>query len=269
MKNIYKIVIPIAGMAAFMLFTAELNNGSGSPGGKTGSPGDGNATCTQCHGGTASAQTGWITTNIPATGWIPGQTYTITATLTHSGANRYGFELTAENSTGTKTGTFSLINASETKLTNAGKAVSHTFSGTTGAGGSKTWTANWQAPVSGTGTVSFYAAFNAANGNGTTSGDVIYTSSLMVPEAITASVPSNPGLAAVKLFPNPATETVYLTHPESQEGIVYQILDLSGKIWKSGISKGTETEIAVDGLPRGIYLMTSGLNEKVFRLVLR
>jgi hypothetical protein len=74
--------------------------------------------------------------------------------LTHSGANRYGFESRLKTAP-YKDRNFSLINASETKLTNAGKAVSHTLSGTTGAGGSKTWTANWQAPVSGTGTVGF------------------------------------------------------------------------------------------------------------------
>ena len=36
----------------------------GSPGGKTGSPGDGGANCTQCHAGTPQPATGWINTNI-------------------------------------------------------------------------------------------------------------------------------------------------------------------------------------------------------------
>lgn len=157
---------------------------TGSPGAKTGSPGDGGATCTQCHGGTAQTVTGWITSNIPASGYVAGQTYTITATATHAGAALFGFELTAENTANAKKGTFIITNAAETQLTNASKAVTHTTNGTNPTGNNRIWTANWTAPVAGTGSITFYAAFNAANGNGASSGDVIYKSSLAVQEYV-------------------------------------------------------------------------------------
>lgn len=182
MKNYLFILSGIA--IVFFLLTSETEYGNGSPGGKTGSPGDGGSTCTECHGGVATTQTGWITSNIPAEGYTPGQTYVITATGTHNGVVKFGFEATAENATGVKIGTLAITNTTETKLANGNHSVTHKNGGTTPSGNTKSWSFNWTAPATGTGTVGFYSAFNAANGNGNTSGDVIYKSSLTVPEFI-------------------------------------------------------------------------------------
>lgn len=244
-----------------MIFTAELSNSTGSPGGMTSSPGDNNLNCTQCHGGTALAQSGWISTNIPANGYIPGQTYTISTTLTHAGAGRYGFELTAENNAAMKVGTFALTNTTETKLTNAGKAVTHAFAGTTGAGGAKTWSFSWQAPAAGTGNVTFFAAYNAANGNGTTSGDVIYTSSLLVQEDIATGMPKISASTTFNVYPNPASDKLYVARSESMQGLTFRISDISGRIWVTNALLGTKNEIEVRHLPKGIYFLTVGDSE--------
>jgi hypothetical protein len=158
-------------------------NGSGSPGGKSGSPGDSNATCTQCHSGTSNSSLGWITSDIPSNGYTPGETYTITATGTHNGVVKFGFELTAETTNGSKTGTFAITEAARTKLANQNKSVTHRAAGTTPSGNSNTWSMNWTAPATDVGQIRFYAAYNAANGNGNNSGDVIYTSNLFVSAA--------------------------------------------------------------------------------------
>ncbi|MBU1008734.1 MAG: T9SS type A sorting domain-containing protein [Bacteroidetes bacterium] len=176
MKIVYRILPAFFIPAVLVLFAYS----TGSPGGKSGSPGDGNANCTQCHSGTPTAQTGWITSNIPGSGYTPGQTYQITATGTHSGVVKFGFELTAETSAGVKTGTFAITDAARTQLTNSNHAVTHTAAGNVPSGNTNTWTMNWTAPASNVGQIRFYAAFNAANGNGNTSGDVIYTSNLFV-----------------------------------------------------------------------------------------
>ncbi|GAB4332572.1 MAG: hypothetical protein Kow00127_24310 [Bacteroidales bacterium] len=181
MKNV--IYFLIAGAAMFFLLTSELNFSSGSPGGKTGSPGDGGNTCTDCHGGSANPAEGWITSNIPAEGYTPGMTYTVTATGTHSGVVKFGFEATAEDAQNQKTGTLIVTNSVENQLINGGQSITHKSSGTTPTGNTKSWSFDWTAPNAGTGTVTFYAAFNAANGNGNTSGDIIYTSNLTIPEA--------------------------------------------------------------------------------------
>ena len=121
-----------------LIFCALIPYPTGSPGGKTGSVTD-SKTCTQCHGGTATKVTGWITTNIPDSGYIPGVSYTITPIGTHTGVVKFGFELTAEDNSGAKIGSFIITNAGQTKLVNSNTAVTHTSGGNTPAGNSKTW----------------------------------------------------------------------------------------------------------------------------------
>lgn len=75
MKPVYKVFFVLAAVPAFIALFASSN---GSPGGRSGSPGDNNQTCTACHSGTAVNQTGWISTNIPASGYVAGQTYQLT-----------------------------------------------------------------------------------------------------------------------------------------------------------------------------------------------
>lgn len=178
-KGLLSVIIG-AGILIFLMSNVLYH--TGSPGGKTGSPGDGGTTCTQCHSGTPNTVTGWITSNIPGSGYVPGQTYVITATGTHTGVVYFGFELTAENASNQKTGTFLITDPSQTQLVNNGKAVSHTQNGIFPSGNSKSWSVHWTAPAAGTGNVTFYAAFNAANGNGQNTGDVIYKSNLIVSE---------------------------------------------------------------------------------------
>lgn len=190
MKKIYNFLIILSLPSVLILYSYS----SGSPGGKSGSMGDGGSTCTQCHSGTAQPQAGWITTNIPAEGFMAGETYTIMASGTHSGVVKLGFELTAEDNTGAKVGTLTISEPTRTKLANANKAVTHTSSGTSPSGNSNSWTMEWTAPSSAPSEVIFYAAFNAANGNGSTSGDVIYTSSM----AYNLYVPLNPQITGVE-----------------------------------------------------------------------
>jgi len=179
----FSLLIPV--IAGWFIFTS---NSTGSPGGKTGSPGDNSVRCTQCHSSSVTNSQGWITHDIPASGYTPGTTYTITATGTHNGVVKFGFELTAENSSNVKTGTFIITNSTQTKLVNDNNAVTHTAQGTTPSGNTKSWSVNWTAPPASAGTVKFYAAFNAANGNGGTSGDKIYLSNTSVTPNVDATV---------------------------------------------------------------------------------
>jgi hypothetical protein len=178
MKKAYSFLIVLSLPIALLLFSYV----SGSPGGKTGSPGDNGSTCTDCHAGTAQSQLSWISSTIPVEGYTAGETYQITATGTHAGVVKFGFELTSEDMMGAKTGVFTITDANRTKLANGGKSVTHKNTGVTPTGNSNSWTVDWTAPQSGS--VTFYAAFNAANGNGNTSGDIIYTSSMMVSQLV-------------------------------------------------------------------------------------
>lgn len=125
------------------LINANVN---GSPGGKSGSPLDG-ASCNMCHGSNVNTGLGSfnISSDIPISGFVPGETYTITIQGAHPSFNKYGFELTAE-SAGIKVGGFNITNSSQTKLINNNNSVTHKNTGTLGSA-TKNWTVNWTAPI--------------------------------------------------------------------------------------------------------------------------
>ena len=179
-KNIF--ILGSIILTAILLYpTTSISNSTGSVGGKTGSPMD-NSDCTSCHYAEfpATVSTTHITSNIPSTGYTPGNTYTIT---TSSWAD--GFEITCEENTGnTKTGTFFNTNASATQLVNNGNAITHTAAGIS----SNTWSFDWEAPSIGTGDITFYGAFiEAGYPGGSNSGDFLTLSTLSISEFIQPS----------------------------------------------------------------------------------
>ena len=188
-KNL--LILISAGLVIALSSTTLLvtSNPTGAPAGVANDPSSNNATCTNCHGGTATNATAAeasITSTIPSAGYTPGATYTITATVNFTGRSTFGFEVSPQNSSGIKLGT--LINTSnQTKLVGAAKYVTHTTAGNSGAN-TKSWTFNWTAPAVGSGAVTFYGSFMAANGNGTSSGDIVYRSSYTVSEAVASGI---------------------------------------------------------------------------------
>src|SRR5262245_52311392 len=105
-------VFVMAGWIAWDSFHNEATSYvSGAPAGRTGSPGDNFTTCTYCHSGpAATSQSGWITSNIGASGYVPGSIYTITATATRPGHVKFGFEISPQNPTGGYLGTLVVTN---------------------------------------------------------------------------------------------------------------------------------------------------------------
>lgn len=188
-KNL--LILISAGLVIALCSTTSLVNSSssGAPSGKANDPASGSANCTGCHSGTATNATAAqasITSTIPAAGYTPGTTYTITATVNFTGRSKFGFQVSPQNAAGTLLGT--LINTStQTKLVGAAKYVTHTTAGNSGAN-SKSWTFDWTAPAAGSGAVTFYGSFMASNGDGGTGGDVVYKTSYAISEAVASGV---------------------------------------------------------------------------------
>ena len=121
-------IITIAILFYPQAITSKL---TGSPGGKTGSPMD-NSDCTSCHSVlNTNVTTTNITSNIPSTGYVPGNTYNITVVLNPVvGLDPAGFEVTCEeNTTNTKSGSFGITNPTSTQFTNNSSVVTHTTAG--------------------------------------------------------------------------------------------------------------------------------------------
>lgn len=185
------LVITLISIFIGSIYNNGHSNSSGAPNGFTGSPGDAGNTCavSGCHSGiTVGIKSNVFTSNIPSDGYVPGTTYTITATVRSSPSrNTFGFQISPQTNSGTLVGTM-ISTSAGTKLTGAGKYLTHNSDGITGTNGVKSWSFNWVAPVAGTGNVTFYGAFNHANGNGGTSGDSIFKSTYIVSEKVQAPI---------------------------------------------------------------------------------
>ncbi|MCS7085907.1 MAG: choice-of-anchor V domain-containing protein [Bacteroidia bacterium] len=168
----------------------------------SGAPGEGN--CSGCHtGNPVNGGAGGVQISLadasgnPVTQYAPGQTHLVTVRATHPMFSRFGFQATALLADNTAAGNFPAPGSGMSVQTSGGRQyVGHTSSGVfTPLMGEKTWVFNWEAPPTDAGTITFYVAANAVNGNGTTSGDFVYTASrsfsaLVPPPTIVVS-PSN------------------------------------------------------------------------------
>ena len=169
----------------------SLMKSTGANAGYANDPYNGNKNCTNCHTGTAVPISGLITTNIPGTGYVPGVVYNITTSKSSPGIVDFGFQTTAQNSSGTQIGTLAPLDATtQAKLLGTVIYIDQTGTSNTGTNG-KSWTYKWTAPVAGSGSVTFYGVFLEGDGAGT-GGDVTYISSIIVNEAISCSAVITP-----------------------------------------------------------------------------
>lgn len=236
-------------IVAIILIAGTLYH-EGSPGAKTGSPLDGQ-TCAQCHTSNVN-EASWISSNIPTEGWKTGETYTITLSATPEIASLIGFEVTAESETN-KVGTFIITDNDRTQLTNQNHAVTHTHSGTTPTDGKIVWEMNWKAPSEDLGSVSFYAAFNAADGDATSSGDKIYASKTVYEQAQNTFA-SKTNSINIKVFPNPANSYMFIQSDNIIQGV--SLYYINGKLVKQFDQiQSDNTRLDLSDLPRGLYLL--------------
>lgn len=156
----FALVTMVAGVAMTLLSQNSWSYTAGSPNACTGSPAD-KQSCAQpeCHKGSAIFKDGLLKSNIPAEGYTPGATYTVTATAIGSTtATRFGFQVSPQSVTGELLGTMTVTNSAETKLTGKGKYITQKDMGVEGRA-YKSWSFKWTAPKAGTGKVSFYGCF--------------------------------------------------------------------------------------------------------------
>ncbi|HYY93947.1 MAG TPA: choice-of-anchor V domain-containing protein, partial [Pyrinomonadaceae bacterium] len=182
------VVLIFAVCAAALLLTENAANptarafSAGPPAGYTHAPGE--LDCSECHT-TPAESAGTITIDAPQH-YTPGQTYDIT--VTHATQDptrvRWGFELTALDSSDERAGTLAPADGFTQVVNNSGpfplrQYIEHTikdsFDGTfSGQQFGAHWTFKWTAPGADVGPVTFYVAGNQANGDQNNSGDNIY-----------------------------------------------------------------------------------------------
>jgi len=240
---------------------------SGGPIGYSGDPASDFLNCTYCHSGVeVQTDTAWITSDIPGSGYLPNTTYAITATATRSGVEKFGFQISPQNSEGTFLGTMASAD-SETALTSDTNYITHTSEGTAGSG-TKSWTFNWTAPDPGSGELTLYGAFNLTNSDGRSSGDTVVLSSLAINEStvgINELTESNKG---IKLYPNPASNLITFESDYKTIGSTYHVIDIAGRHIMTGEISNQSTVLIIDHFEPGMYYLHIGQQgDQAFQVV--
>lgn len=203
-KNSVKLAIITLSLVLFALFGWQgvrvRANQSGPPPQLTGAPGELDCATSGCHnGGGANTNNGTLAITGLPTIYRPSQDIDFTVTLTQANRARFGFQLTVVDDQGRKAGELVLTDTARTQKeigfvgSNQREYITHTFNGTTPNGTNQgSWTMRWKTPAQAVGRVTFYVSGNAANGNGASSGDFIYTISQSLQAA-----PALPNVASV------------------------------------------------------------------------
>ncbi len=220
--------ITISGLLLLLAPLAGASS-SGPPDGLTGAPGEG--TCHGCHASfPLNSGDGVLSIEGPEH-YLAGQTYTVTVTRDDPGQTRWGFEISP-----LEIGECAIIDPINTQLSiSQGKSyVKQTSAGTfNGTQGPVSWSFDWTAPsVNPPDEVIFYAAGNAANGNGSTGGDYIYTTTF-TSTYVSTSVEEPPGprsRLALQAWPSPCRVGTLLSFALAEESDVrLEVFDVNGR----------------------------------------
>ncbi len=200
MQVLKKMIVVSFTLGAFCFYALSDRAGNsvhakispGPPLGFTGAPGEG--TCVGCHytfGQPNPPNTGGKVEiiGLPAT-YTPGQSYTVTISVSHPTARAWGFELTVLDAGGTSSTVGALTVTSPATVLkrdsgDSGKLRTYlSHNGETGVAqgkpGSNSWSFSWTAPAASVGDITFYAVGNAANNQISPEDDYIYTTSVKV-----------------------------------------------------------------------------------------
>jgi hypothetical protein len=202
-------------IGAFAIFvSASYQEDPDGKAGATGSPGENTCAESGCHTGTSvnggPGNISIIAPELDGGFYTPGQTYTIQVKVEESGRDLFGLGFEALKSNGDNAGTLVAGNDNQIKNKNVGgfqrKNIVHDDN--TGASAdSHTFTFSWTAPSTDVGTVTFYTAGNAANGDNEDSGDHIYTTFFEMNAfvGINENVANEPEMS---VYPNPVSNVL-------------------------------------------------------------
>ena len=290
MKRKSKIVFGLA--VGFICFQAFAPKSTGSHPSSTGAPGE--STCAQsgCHANAVVNQGNGINSHtfknssaIDVNYYLAEDTYSIEVKITQPFVSKYGFEIVALDDGDMNVGTWIITDpvrtwhqtTSDPSSLNR-KYVTHEIDGTQPTStGESFWGFDWEAPVAGTGDVTFYYCTNGTNNNNQSSGDTLYFSNFTISE----NAPS--GLFFNRLN-TPKTSISYLPKGnaiqakiQAQQGddLMIKICDINGRQItsvnaKSSISGSNLIQLPIEeSITSGIYLVTvfvnnSGTTEKIF-----
>jgi hypothetical protein len=272
MKKFYHLTFSLA--TAGMLFFAGIESDNGKAG-STGSPGEQTCSQSNCHtGSTDNSMGGSVTlTSSDLINWeyTPGQTYTLTATVTQQGRSLFGVGLEALLLSGANAGTLipgigTTIKTSTVLGNSRNNIVHNSNAGATTNAHSFTFT--WTAPASDVGPITMYFAGNATNNNGAKTGDYIYNASQIVTPVSVGISEHESSPFTFSFYPNPTTENITVNYSlEESAKVQYVIYDLTGKKVQAEAATrfpgAQQQSIDLNSLHAGTYLLSLNVNGSV------
>ena len=247
---------------------SEAKKGNtGAPGDETNSNGSPRI-CSYCHFGAAGPVV--FIHLLDANGdtitqYVPGQQYKARVAIDNNNPSLtgYGFQMIALRNVDT-TDLDGFSDPGNNTVNNykiATIANGRTYAEHDNISNSKLFDVVWTAPAAGTGPVTFYAAGNAVNRNGTTSGDGTASDVLQINEDISAAANDQEAqLLKIEVWPNPARQFAHLNLELSQAGKYHlQAFKLSGQpVWVSNqnFQSGTNrVDLPVASWMPGLYIL--------------
>lgn len=285
MQKRFTFFILLSFSALFSL--TSYNNGVAVGGneGNTGAPGDvvsgtTKITCQYCH---SSGAFGPPTLKIELydslgttklTTYVPNKLHTIRATLTAGTGNPagYGFQMIDINkTTGNPVAGFlpqaaQAANVQIATTSAQGPTPNRTYAEHRGVSTSPIFNVKWRAPAKGIGAIVFYAAGNAVNRNGATSGDGATSTNQEFAEGTTATKDIADNIR-FEVFSGINTEGVsLLLTSDKARPVSLRVCNLSGQIVladKWNIASGDNIRSLDLGGVRGVYLIQVIDNQRV------
>ncbi len=247
----------VIGMFGGIVANQGFAHSYGPPPGVTGAPGDNVRACAQCHAGTVNSGAGSVKIFLQSGPvYIPGVKQRITVQVADPAQQRWGFELTARFNSNLEDGAageftpvdnFTQVICRDTgpKPCLSGPSfIQHTSAGTrNGLKGGAAFQFDWTPPATDAGPVTFYVAGNAANGNGASSGDFIYTSSVQLNPVI----PVPPTVTAGNVV-SAATSVAGPIAPNSWVTIYGSDLSVTKRAWSDGDFTNGGLPVSLDGV---------------------
>jgi hypothetical protein len=266
MKRFLPVTLFTLGLFGIAAFDILDNTGKA---GYCGSPSE--SYCTSCHSGSAlNSGGGSVTISGAPSVYTLGQTYNISVTVTQTGRSLFGFAMEALTTPGNaNAGTLTVTNSETHVLTasNGRKSMTHTLNGGATAD-SHTFTFDWKAPTTNVGTVKFWAVGNAANGNNASSGDLIYSTNLVISAPV--GIAETEDVLSLQMYPNPVRDQLYLAYDlDVNTAVNATLFSLDGRscgeLLSSEQDKGRhQVALQLPGsLAPGIYFLRLSAGERV------
>lgn len=255
--------------------THSTLKGAGGPPYNTNAPGEKTCSGTEgtspCHSGGIADNTGPATSSIISTGgttYVPGQTYTITCSITHATRTEFGFQSSVRQvSNNGPAGNIVVTDAIKTWLhpvtygnCQTCQFICHKAAGISFPSKTGSWQYSWTAPASNVGNVTIYGCFNATNNDNAGTGDEVYYTSLTL-TASTVGINELEFLSAINISPNPSTGEFFVTTTTGDQK-EFDVFNVQGKLVTHLSSSEEVNKFDLKNRPKGLYFIKISIGDK-------